>query len=294
MGHFGSVALSANGEVALVGARGEGDYLECLFCGAAYVFVREGDAWVERQRLTASDAKALDRFGGGKLSANGEVAFIGGGGATYVFVREGDVWVERQKLIPPLAISASGEVALAGAPGEDCTAVDPQCGAAYVFVREGDAWVERQKLTASDAKAFERFGAPIALSTRVEVVLIGAFDDPCTVGEEEFNCGAAYVFVREGDVWVERQKLTGRRKHPLTINFGISVALSASGERALVGTNGKTFVFVREVSTWVKRQRLSAGPVAALSANGKRVLVGWPNYSCTGGHICGAVDVFRE
>jgi hypothetical protein len=264
------------------------------------VFVREGDTWIERQRLTASDAAATDHFGGGKLSANGEVAFIGGGGGTYVFVREGDTWIERQKLtgLGGVALSANGEVALVGALGEDCTAEDRECGAAYVFVREGDTWIERQRLTASDAAAFDHFGAPSALSANGEVALIGAFDDDCIVGEEVFNCGAAYVFVREGDTWIERQKLTGRRKHPLTLFFGGSVALSASGKRALIGANGKAFVFVREESTWVKRQRLSAVsagvPPVALSASGKRALIGRPNFSCTGGPICGAVNVFHE
>jgi FG-GAP repeat protein len=95
-----SVALSASGKTALIGATGD-DCTAGEECGAAYAFVREGSHWVERQKLTASDA--------------GPSHFVFGG-----------------DFFGSVALSASGKTALIGALGADCTA-GFNCGAAYVF-----------------------------------------------------------------------------------------------------------------------------------------------------------------
>jgi hypothetical protein len=157
-----SVALSARGTRALIGADGA-DCSTGDFCGAAYVFVRQGKTWVEEQKLTASDATNAAVFG------------------------------------KSVALSARGTRALIGADGADCSTGDFLCGAAYVFVRQGKTWVEQQKLTASDAtachtgvgNALDGFGGSVALSARGTRALMGARLADCGAGE---NCGAAYVF----------------------------------------------------------------------------------------------------
>jgi hypothetical protein len=92
---------------------------------------------------------------------------------------------------------------------------------------------EEAKLTASDPVQFGRFGRSVALSASGKIALVGAPGANCIAGNA---CGAAYVFVREGGRWVERQKLTASDAAPHE-NFGIAVALSASGKTALVGAN---------------------------------------------------------
>ncbi|MGH8654158.1 MAG: FG-GAP repeat protein [Gammaproteobacteria bacterium] len=57
---FGSaVALSGDGNTALIGAPG----LDCdeflLSCGAAYVFVRKAGGWVEQQKFTGGTSTTL-------------------------------------------------------------------------------------------------------------------------------------------------------------------------------------------------------------------------------------------
>ena len=86
------MALSASGKTALIGAYVD-DCAADPFCGAAYVFVREGSRWVERQKFTASAINS-NYFGSPvALSASGKTALIGdcnagfGCGAAYVFVR---------------------------------------------------------------------------------------------------------------------------------------------------------------------------------------------------------------
>lgn len=77
-------------DTAVVGAIGKrcaaGDR-----CGAAYVYEYDGSAWVERQRLTASDPFAFGYFGG-SVAARGDLTVVGADpyseidcGAAYVF-----------------------------------------------------------------------------------------------------------------------------------------------------------------------------------------------------------------
>ena len=93
-GGFFGFNVAVSGDTAVVGALGDDDGGSSA--GAAYVFQRaEGgaDNWGEVKKLTASDAQAADRFGGG-VAVSGDTAVVGangvddGGtdaGAAYVF-----------------------------------------------------------------------------------------------------------------------------------------------------------------------------------------------------------------
>jgi hypothetical protein len=80
------ISVSVSGDTALVGARNRQ-----TLTGAAYVFVRDGTAWIEQQWLTASDGVSLDQLGQ-SVSLSGDTALLGapekasGTGAAYVFV----------------------------------------------------------------------------------------------------------------------------------------------------------------------------------------------------------------
>ena len=84
--YFGC-SVSISGDVALVGAHGEGEGH-----GSAYVFVWNGRNWVEKQKLLASDFDAI-AFGY-SVSISGDVALVGAygdndkgdnSGSAYVF-----------------------------------------------------------------------------------------------------------------------------------------------------------------------------------------------------------------
>jgi hypothetical protein len=229
-----SVALSANGETALVGAPGG--------AGAAYVFVRTGNQWIEDQKLTASGAGRSVA-----LSADGRTAVIGAMDVAYVFTRaRTGAWLEAQTITASGAargdgfglsvdLSADGKTALFGALFANCAAGE-DCGAAYVFAREkGGTWVQQQKLTASDLAAQAAFGFSVSLSADGQTAVIGAPNDFCPSGN--MFCGAAYVFVRQRGSWVEQQKLTVSNAVGGGV-FGFSVALAAGGRTALVGDRG--------------------------------------------------------
>lgn len=199
------ISLSVSGDAILLGAR----YDDCAagdHCGSAYVFRFDGDAWVEAQKLTASDAAADDWFGR-SVSINGNAAVVGASrvdcaagdhcGAAYAFRFDGTAWMEERKLMASDAaafdsfggsVAISGNRIVAGARFDDC-AEGLSCGAAYVYHFNGSDWFEQQKLTASDAAAIDVFGWSVSISGNTAVV--AADNDDCSAGS---RCGSVYSF----------------------------------------------------------------------------------------------------
>jgi hypothetical protein len=205
--HFGqSVAL--DGDTALIGASGDA-------AGSVYVCTRAGEVWTETVKLLADDGAAGDGFGA-RVALDGDTAVIGASGdddhgensgAAYVFTRIGGIWTQQAKLVPTDvsdgdrfggSVALDGDTAVVGAIWDDDQGDDS--GAAYVFIRAGGGWTQQAKLLPGDGAAGDLFGV-VALDG--DTALIGAsYDDGYGL-----HRGAAYVFVRVGNVWVEQAKL---------------------------------------------------------------------------------------
>ena len=267
--NFGySVALSSDGNTALVGALGT--YVE----GGVYVFTRSGAGWTQQQKLTPSDGGIYDEFGiSVALSSDGNTALLGandkntGAGAAYVFTRSGTSWGQQQELTASdpanydsfgwsVALSSDGNTALMGAIGKNVST-----GAAYVFTRSGTSWIQQQKLNASDAAPNDDFGYSVALSSDGSTALVGA-------DQKNSNQGAAYVFARSGTGWTQQQELMASVAAKPD-QFGSSVALSSDGNTALVGAYGKNsytgaaYVYVRSGTSWTQQQEVTPSDAAA-------------------------------
>jgi len=171
--------------------------------GAAYVFERVRGRWEEMDKLLPSDGKADDQFGYslsieedtavvGALGADG---IVGSSGAAYVFVRQGDTWIEHSKLSPGdgdpgdtfgTSVSISGDYIAVGSPRNE--GEDADSGAAYLFVRTDDQWIEREQLLPSPSSSDARFGQSVSVSgDRLLVGTPGANDNGP-------SSGAAYAF----------------------------------------------------------------------------------------------------
>jgi MYXO-CTERM domain-containing protein len=275
-----SVALTT--DHALVGAYGESNYR-----GAAYVFAKSANGWVEEQKLVAGDGVEPEKFGtsvalAGDRALIGTYDSFGHRGAVYVFVKTGSAWVEEQKLVPSdgaeldkfgWSVALSDDRALVGAYGSEDVR-----GAAYVFVRSGTSWREEQKLVAY-GDVGDDFGWSVALAGRR--ALVGA---PRT---DTFR-GAAHVFVRGSSSWTEEQTLIAT-DGVASDNFGTAVSLT--DDRALVGAywdddlRGAAYVFVRNGADferpWAEEQKLVANDGAeghrfgnAVSLADDRALIG--------------------
>jgi hypothetical protein len=140
-----SVALSADGDTAIVGG-----YCDNSYVGAAWVFTRSGGVWKQQGgKLVGAGAVGEAQQGASvALSADGDTAFVGGpadngyAGAAWVYTRSGDVWTQQGgKLVGTdaggeaeqgwsVALSADGDTAIVGGYCDN-----GQTGAAWVFVQ---------------------------------------------------------------------------------------------------------------------------------------------------------------
>jgi RHS repeat-associated protein len=291
---FGSgVALSANGNTALVGGGEENG----AGIGAAWVYTRSEGKWTQQGKLTGGEEAGAGDFGASvALSADGNTALIGGyrdskyRGAAWVFTRSEGKWTQQGAKLTGgkeevgegffgihVALGAEGNTALIGA-SEDSKGA----GAAWVFTRSEGKWTQQgAKLTGEGSGAF---GYGVALSSNGNTALIGGPDGSALVG-------AAWVFTRSEGKWTQQgAKLTGAGEVGPFVNFGLSVALSASGNTALIGGPedgkrvGAAWVFTRSEGTWTQQgKKLTGGGEVgegafgegvALSESGETALIG--------------------
>ena len=240
----GSVAI--DGDTIVVGADEEDsdgsdpNDNSASFAGAAYVFTRSGSVWSEQAYLKASNAGALDQFGG-SVAIDGDTIVVGAdeedsdgsdpndnsasnAGAAYVFTRSGSVWSEQAYLKASnaeardrfgLSVAIDGETIVIGSDLEDSDGSDPNnnsasnAGAAYVFTRSGTEWREQAYLKASNAEASDQFGRSVAIDG--DTIVVGAVGEESDGSDPSDNsaksAGTAYVFTRSGTEWSEQAYL---------------------------------------------------------------------------------------
>jgi MBG domain (YGX type)/Bacterial Ig-like domain (group 3)/FG-GAP repeat len=241
-----AVALGANGSTIVVGAPGRRDG------GAAYVFGHQGPNYKEIGRLSASGATTGDGFGSAvALSADGVWALVGAPnysvngsqpGAAFAFRRNGEQIAGFAKLTASdgmdvdgfgstVAFSENGAIALVGAPFHSVGSTSAQ-GSAYIFRRNAKAYAQTTELTASDGGDVDNFGSSVALNANGASAMVGA---PQHTAHNISGEGTAYVFKDDGAGYVETGELIPAGG-AAGDGSGSSVALSASGKYALVGS----------------------------------------------------------
>ncbi len=285
----------------------------------------------EGPKFTGSGAKGPSEFGiSVALSADGKTALVGGSnddsllgaleelpvhsqslGAAWVFTRTRSGWSQQgTKLLPTgergpgsfgasVALSADGRLALIGGPSGY-----GGVGAAWVFARSGSTWHQLAKLTPNGLSSPtgyvtdpDGFGASVALSALGTVILVGG---PAAHGGR----GSTWIFARSGSTWKQQgAELTGRGEMG-TGQFGAEVALSGSGDVAVIGGPfddegvGAAWVFRRVGAAWRQQgEKLVGrgeagfgrfGSSIALSAAATTALIGAP----VDGNGSGAVWTF--
>lgn len=300
-----SVAIS--GDTVVIGAPGEDSSTAGVSSspdeaapnsGAAYVFVRSGATWSQQAYLKASQVTAGDAFGS-TVSISGNTLVVGSpkedrnslgiagiesfidSGAAYVFVRNGTNWSPQAylKASDPKRENAFGtSVAIS----LDTVVVGaPRASAAYVFKRSGVNWSADTKhiIKPVGVNAPALFGGSVAIDD--DSIIVGAIgESSVSTGVDSipnylngFNQGAAYVFVRQEDDWVQQAYL---KADTTSVHgdafFGAAVAIQ--GNTAVVGIpwrnvvgvanrSGGAFVFVRSGQTWT-HQALLLPPTSEL------------------------------
>lgn len=249
-----SVSLSADGNTAIVGGKGDNSYM-----GAAWIYTRSGNTWTQQSKLTGNDATRNAQQGFSVcLSADGNTALVGGEadnnlmGAAWVYYRSGDTWTQQgSKLVgtgaipevngsynsvfqgESVALSADGNTAIVGG------SYDKPSGAAWVYTRTGNTWTQQgSKLVGTGATPVSYQGNSVTLSADGNTAVVGAYYDDTQIG-------AAWVYTRSGNSWTQRgSKLLGAGAiGGFHSGQGKSVSISADGTTAIIGgPNDDTYI----------------------------------------------------
>lgn len=293
-----SVALSANGSTALIGAP-----LDNVNVGSAWVFTRGSSGWTQQAKLIGSTPSATVQDGFGidvALSGDGSTALVGAytyngaRGAAFTYVRNGDAWDRFGGVLTgagekvsayygsSVAISSDGKIALIGGPSDD-----EGIGAAWAYTRTPSGWKQLgAKLLPRGASGHSAFGCRVALSSNGSTALVSGCRDAKGVG-------AVWIFVRTSRGFVPQGgKLVAAGERGRGA-FGYSAGLSGDGNIAVVGApdqasgRGGVWTFRRAGRRWSQDGRVvigdneqgaaSFGFAVAVSRNGKSVLAGGPN-----------------
>lgn len=283
--YFGNaVALSADDLTVVVGAYGEGSSNgdpndnSADVAGAAYIFVRENESWVQQAYLKSPAPDEWDFFGSN------------------------------------VAISGNGSVVAIGATSDDSgSLVDPSdnsldsAGAVFVFQRTGTTWTDATYLKEAIPANYRDFGSGLALSADGSTLAVGVTDNGLGfgVGTTPGGTGATYsggvyVYKKSGSAWNE-QAFIKASNTGTTDEFGTTISLSANGNTMAVGAFreqslsttdqdnndgeyvGAVYIFGRTSDTWSQRAYLKAsnpgngdyfGLTLDLSSDGLTLAVG--------------------
>lgn len=238
-----SVALTEDGDLALVGAPFEDG--EAEDSGAVYYFTRgssEG-SWTMEQRITPDSPGADDHFGaahGVSLDQDATTAAVGASGdnVAYVFDGTGSNWDQEASLVPDEARGKSfGSAVELADSGVRLAVGDEDEAVAYVFNFDtDDGWTQTQRLAGDTDKGaelfFGGFGFDMAFSEDGDTLVVGDPSDSTT----ENYAGAAFVFEYDSssDSWTRTQKLTASDGRAGAL-FGDAVAIAAGSDTILVG-----------------------------------------------------------
>ena len=280
-----SVALQ--GDRILVAASKDDDVASGA--GSVLYYRWDGTAWLEEQKLTASDAVLGDEFGL-DLGLDGDLTVVAADDDLYAYRFDGTSWTNEQLLAGPSSPKSAAVAGTTAFLGE----------ADRVFVYETVVPDVSNKITAVDGQFADDFGISISLSG--DVMAVGAWgDDDAAPG-----AGALYVFRDDGAAWQEEQKLTAS---DAAAQDGFGLAAEVSGDTILVGAGendeagtdaGAAYVFELVGTQWVETQKITAGDTIAddrfgfdVSLSGDVALIGAGLHDDAGSQA-GAAYVFRR
>lgn len=286
-----SAALNRAGDLAIVGVPGNANSK-----GGFYVFTRSGSAWSQQQKIVPLDAQPGDAVGTAvALTADGTMALVSAlynaekgqnAGTVYVYTRSGTTWQVQQKLYAPVTYQADGYFGRSVALSEDGTTVLIGQGAVvgtpnnpgYVlyYSRALNSFSFVQRFTAADVGSADNFGASVALNNTGTKALIGATRQ----SEQKLYGGAAYVYAKENNAWVMKQKLFASDATE-SAYFGASTAFDKAGTIALIGAPGaqvsnqsnvgQVYAFSLENGSFAEKQKITASDAVAQGLFGTAV-----------------------
>jgi hypothetical protein len=268
---FGT-AVALSGTRVVVGAPGR------VAVGGAYVFERNGSAWLQQATLVPGAADG--GRAGTRVAIEGETIVLGEPrwGQAFIFERSGAFWLEQPSLDPPAGSSGAAygdAVAISGdlvAVGQPFARVEGSYGRGTVDVwrRVAGAWTRVHRIAPAVGLP-GAFGKAVALEGGR--LVIGATDG----GSGPTISGAVSVF--EGaEATLGAPLVLGAGIGP---NGGMGEAVAIDGDTLVLGApfDPSAYVYVRSNGTWSLQQRLVVpAPVGrSVAVDGDTLVVGSPN-----------------
>src|SRR3989339_456848 len=193
-----SVAISSDGYTSVIGAPFDNDSI-----GAAYVYKRVNNSWIEEAKLVGSGIEGYPMQGFSvAISADGNTVLVGGPkdsstrGAAWIFIRNNGLWSQQGNKIygtgsirpsqqgSSVAISADGNTALLGGPYfnvnyyTQTVSVDPLVlnGAAWIFTKNNGVWSQQGTLLEDERRSNNLFNQfyEVSLSADGNTALISS------------------------------------------------------------------------------------------------------------------------
>ena len=247
-------AVAIDGDRAVVGAPFEDSATtnpndnSLQDAGAAYVYRRQGTAWVFETYLKSPHPTANGYFGY-SVAISGDTIVVGAyfddqyagnslqiatAGQAHVYRRSGTAWSLEQSLGVDettgaydglgFSVAIDGDRIVAGAYAGHRTVGG--AGAARIFARSGTTWTLEAQIEPGVPMVHDYFGASVAIEGDTVVVGASALETSNTDLP-----GAAYVFTRAGGVWQQQAQLLASNGEA-DDQFGRGVAIA--GDRIAV------------------------------------------------------------
>jgi hypothetical protein len=183
-----------------------------------------------------------------------------------------------------VALSEDSNTLVIGAQEDDANG-HFNLGSAYVFVRAGNDWIQQAQLLPDDGAPADSFGQYVSISG--ETIVVGSPEANVNGFHQQ---GAAYVFVRNGTVWTQQQKLIANDgqgdEFGVAVIDGDTIAVAAHNADIDGKVNqGAVYIFVRNGTTWTQQHKLTTLDGQAHDQLGERIALSGDTLLVGGVHL---------
>ena len=195
---------------------------DLITSGAAFVYKRTGNTWVQQAYIKASNADRDDRFGSG-------IALDGDTLAVYASKEDSN-----QTTINNSASASSNNSNF-------------ESGAVYIYKRTGTSWAQEAYIKAANNQSGDKFGYPVldnntlAVGVRYEdsnqkTITMGS---TASSNNSSSNSGAVYVYKRTGTTWAQEAYIKAANADSNDYFGGFSTSHAMEGDLLAVGAYGE-------------------------------------------------------
>lgn len=258
------LAISADGYTIVVGATQA--KINNVQAGAVYIYQWIDYKWKET-KITQFDGNVGDAKYGKAVctNADGNVVGVGAYNLNKVYIHRyiGD-WIQNRTTITAtdnsgllgysVAMTYDGNRILIGSPANNGSR-----GCATLYDYNGSSWVYVRKFIASDATVEGSFGHSVSISADGLTILVGAPRSETDANKLIDAKAYIYEYSNTTNSWSE-SILTGSEASGLNGTLGYSVALSADGSTAIVGSyyRYKAYIYRKTNNVWTTLTYYSA------------------------------------